>query len=128
MLHASVSRRSVREVAGLLPEIVSKHRFGTLGSIDLREKMKEKGVPFDHDCVVFEVCNPKQAKTVLDDDISVSTALPCRISVYEHEGKTVIATIRPTTLLGLFGDTGLEPVARDVEDALISIVDEAGRA
>ncbi len=127
-LHSRVSLRSVRQVADLLPGIVSRHQFGTLGTIDLRQKMKEKGVPFEHDCVVFEVCNPKQAKAVLEGDMSVSSALPCRISVYEEKGKTVIATIRPTKLFALFGDSALEPVARDVEKTLVAIVDEAGAA
>ena len=34
--------------------------------------------------------------------MSVSTALPCRISIYEEGGKTVLATLKPTTLLAMF--------------------------
>ena len=52
MLHSSISRRSVQEVAKLLPGIVTKHKFGTLGTTDLRLKMKDKGVSFEHDCLV----------------------------------------------------------------------------
>ena len=128
MLHCAVSRKSVQEVAALLPEIVAKHKFGTLGSTDLRQKMKDKGVAFDRDCRVFDVCNPQQAKTVLERDMAVSTVLPCRISVYEEGGKTVVATVRPTALIGLFGDRGLEAVARQVEETLTAIVDEAASA
>lgn len=128
MLHSSVSRKSVQEVAKLLPGIVSKHQFGTLGSTDLRQKMKEKGVSFEHDCLVFDVCNPKQAKTVLEADMAISTVLPCRISVYEEEGKTVVAAVKPTALLGLFGNRALGPVAQEVERTLIAIVDEAAAA
>lgn len=128
MIYSNVSRRSVAEVAQLLPAVVTKHKFGALNSTDLRQKMRDKGVGFEHDCVVFDVCNPQQAKTVLDSDMRVSTVLPCRISVYEEDGKTVIATAKPTALIGLFGGRGLEEVARDVEGTLIAIVDEAASA
>ena len=128
MLHTAASRRSVKDVAELLPAIVARHQFGTLGSTDLKAKMNEKGVAFRHDCRVFDVCNPKQAKTVLEGDMRVSTVLPCRISVYEDGGKTIVATVKPTALLGLFGDAALVPVAREVEKVLIAIVDEAGSA
>lgn len=127
-LYRAVSARPVSEVAALLPSVVAKHKFGALNATDLRQKMKEKGVAFEHDCIVFDVCNPQQAKKVLDGDMSVSTVLPCRISVYEEKGKTVIATTKPTALLGLFGGSQLEPVAKDVEGTLIAIIDEAASA
>ena len=50
--------------------------------------MAKKGVEFAHECLIFEVCQPQQAKKVLDENMSVSTALPCRISIYEEDGKT----------------------------------------
>jgi uncharacterized protein (DUF302 family) len=75
--------------------------------------------------LVFEVCQPQQAKKVLDQNMSVSTALPCRISVYEEGGKTVLATLRPTTLLAMFNTPQLEAVAREVEDTIIKIMREA---
>ena len=60
--------------------------------------MAKKGVEFTHECRVFEVCQPQQAKEVLEQDMSISTMLPCRISVYEEEGKTILATLKPTAL------------------------------
>lgn len=127
-LHSARSGKSVAEVSALLPGVVSKHQFGTLNVTDLRQKMKEKGVEFDRECRVFDVCNPKQAKTVLSGDMAVSTVLPCRISVYEEGGQTVLATLKPTSLLGLFGHEDLLPVAKQVEATLIAIVEEAASA
>jgi uncharacterized protein (DUF302 family) len=48
--------------------------------------------------------------------MSVSTALPCRISIYEKNGKAILATVRPTTLLAMFNTPQLERVAREVQD------------
>jgi uncharacterized protein (DUF302 family) len=82
-------------------------------------------VSFDHECRIFEVCNPIQAKKVLDTNLEISTALPCRISVYEQGGVTKLATIKPTALLDLYATPGLKEVAREVEVTLEAIMREA---
>jgi uncharacterized protein (DUF302 family) len=53
-------------------------------------------------------------------------ALPCRISVYTDQGCTRIGLIPPSDLLeGLSKDPALLPIAREVETALIQMVDKA---
>ena len=88
--------------------------------------MNSKGVPFEREVRVFEVCNPQQAQMILSGNMAVSAALPCRISVYPEDGRTVVATIEPAALLGLFGraPSGAEAVAADVRKELILIMDE----
>ena len=126
MLYQRQTSGSVKEVAGRLKKAVKNNQFGVMGTIDLRAKMAEKGVAFDHDCVILEVCNPKQAKKVLDQNLAVSTALPCRISVYGDGGKVTVATVKPTVLLDMYdGSESLAAVAQEVEDTLIAIIDEA---
>ncbi len=110
-----------------LPEIAQQHKFGVLGTHNLREKMESKGVPFARECRVIEVCNPKQAQQVLTQSIAISTALPCRISVYEEDGRTILATIKPTALLTLFGVPGAAAAAQEVEDTMVRIMDETCR-
>ena len=85
----------------------------------------KKGVAFAHECLIFEVCQPQQAKKVLDENMSVSTALPCRISIYEENGKTILATLKPTNLLGMFNVPQLEKVAQEVEATIVKIMKEA---
>lgn len=125
MLKIIESARSVRELEKRLPEAAKKHQFGVLGIHDLRSKMAEKGVDFERDCLVFEVCNPQQAKKLLEGNMAISTVLPCRISVYEEGGKTKIATLLPTVLLGMFPNPELNPVAEDVERAIVQIMKDA---
>jgi uncharacterized protein (DUF302 family) len=64
---------------------------------------------------------------VLEANLQVSTALPCRISVYEEGGKTKLATIRPTALIGLYGTPELKHVAEEVEHTMVAIMAEAAR-
>lgn len=120
----------LESVVARLPEIAKQHKFGVLGVHDLKEKMNSKGVPFERECRVFEVCNPQQAQTILKGNMSVSAALPCRISVYAERGQTVLTTIEPAALLGMFGPTqpGAEAVAADVRRELVAIMDETCQA
>ncbi|HQU43037.1 MAG TPA: DUF302 domain-containing protein, partial [Pirellulales bacterium] len=96
------SRKSVDELTKALEKAVAEHGFGVLGVHDLQAKLAAKQVPLNHVCKVFEVCNPQQAKVVLDRDLSISTALPCRIAMYEAGDELELATIEPTELLAMF--------------------------
>jgi uncharacterized protein (DUF302 family) len=127
MLHIVESTKPLARVVADLEQAVTRHKFGVLGVHDLKAKMAEKGVPFDRECRIFEVCNPHQAKRVLETNLEVSTALPCRISVYEEGGKVKLATIRPTALIGLYGTVELRSVAEEVEDTMLTIMAEAAR-
>jgi uncharacterized protein (DUF302 family) len=117
--------KTVSAVAAALQAAVQANHFGVMEVHNLKETMAKKGVEFAHECLIFEVCQPQQAKKVLDQDMSVSTALPCRISVYEEGGKTILATLKPTTLLAMFNAPKLEGVAQEVEDTIVNIMKEA---
>ncbi len=118
------SDKSVFEIAVEFPEVCARHQFGILGSIDIRQKLQEKGLVFDRECLVFEVCNPRAAKQVLDINPAISSALPCRISVYQENGRTRIATILPTAMLALFVSPELKPVAEEIERTIVAIMEE----
>jgi uncharacterized protein (DUF302 family) len=125
MLVKLPTRKTVSEAAAALQAAVQANHFGVMQVHNLRETMAKKGVEFAHECLIFEVCQPQQAKKVLDENMSVSTALPCRISVYEEGGRTVLATLKPTTLLAMFNTPQLEAVAQEVEATIVKIMKEA---
>ena len=119
------AEKTVSEVAAALQAAVQANHFGVMQVHNLKETMTKKGVEFAHECLIFEVCQPQQAKKVLDQNLSVSTALPCRISIYEEGGKTVLATLKPTTLLSMFNTPQLKAVAQEVEETIVKIMKEA---
>ena len=92
---------------------------------NLKATMAKKGVELARECLIFEVCQLQQAKMVLNETMSVATALPCRISIYEAGGKTILATLKPTRLLALFNMPQRKGVAQEVEDSLVKIMGEA---
>lgn len=111
-------------VCTLLQEVSARHKFGVQAVHNLREKMESKGVPFGRECRVIEVCNPGHAQVVLNQNIEISTALPCRISVYAEGGRTILATMKPTKLLTMFNAPGAAATAQEVEDVMVRIMDE----
>ncbi|MBI2528372.1 MAG: DUF302 domain-containing protein [Candidatus Rokubacteria bacterium] len=127
MLHIVESRKSMDQLSKDLEAAVARHKFGVLGVHDLRETMAKKGVEFARPCRIFEVCNPHQAKKVLEANLEISTALPCRISAYEEGGGTRLATIKPTAMIALYPNPELREVAEEVERTLEAIMAEAAR-
>lgn len=127
MLYRVESVKSLSQVARDLEAAAQKHKFGVMAVHNLKDKLQEKGVAFDRDCLIYEVCNPQQAKKVLEANAEISTALPCRISVYQEGPSVVLATIRPSALVELFGTPALEAVALEVEEVLTKIMDEAAK-
>jgi len=119
------TQKSVNEAKLALEVAVKANHFGVMQVHDLKETMTKKGVEFKKECLIIEVCQPEQAKKVLDQNMSLSVALPCRISIYEEGGKTILATLKPTTLLALFKTPQLDKVAQEVEDTIVKIMKEA---
>jgi uncharacterized protein (DUF302 family) len=125
MLVKISTNKTLSEVAAALHAAVQANHFGVMQVHNLKETMAKKGVEFKKECLIFEVCQPQQAKKVLEQNTSVSTALPCRISVYEEGGKAVLATLKPTTLLAMFNSPQLEGLAQEVEDTIVKIMNDA---
>lgn len=125
MLVKISTNKTVSEVAAALHAAVQANHFGIMQVHNLKETMAKKGVEFKKECLIFEVCQPQQAKKVLEENMSVSTALPCRISIYQEGGKTILATLKPTTLLAMFNTPQLKGVAQEVEDTIVKIMKEA---
>jgi uncharacterized protein (DUF302 family) len=122
MLVVYESKRSLEEVVADMEPTVQQHKFGVMTVHNLKETMARKGVTLDNDCYVFEICNPGQAKKVLESHMEVSSVLPCRISVYREGGKVRIVMLKPTAMLAMFGASDLRIVAQEVEDVMASIM------
>jgi len=125
MLIKLTTEKSVTDAGAALQLAVAANHFGVMQVHNLQETMQKKGVDFSNECLIFEVCQPQQAKKVLDANMSVCTALPCRISIFQEGGKTTLATLKPTTLLAMFDSPKLKDVAQEVEDTLVQIMKDA---
>lgn len=82
-----------------LDEAVKRNAFGTLHVHKIDETLKNKGVEIAEKAHVYEVCNPKKAQQVLNTEMLMSLALPCRISVFTQAGKVFVAQMAPIALM-----------------------------
>jgi len=126
MYYIVETQKTFDQASADLESAVKNHGFGVLHVHDLGTTLRSKGVAFEEQCKVFEVCNPLQAAKVLATDMRLNMALPCRISVFTENGKTKIGLIKPEQMLAtLSRDETLLQVAKEVEDKTIRMVDEA---
>ena len=126
MKYIVTTEKSIDETAKDLENAVISNQFGVLHIHDLKATMKKKGIEFQNECRIFEVCNPQKANAVLTQDMSLNMALPCRISIWEENETVYIGTINPSALLSILSDSEeLKTIALDVEQTIKKIIDEA---
>lgn len=126
MYYVVESNKQFDQAATDLEIAVKNHGFGVLHIHDLGATLRSKGMDFNEQCKVFEVCNPAQASKVLATDMRLNMVLPCRISVYTEKGKTLIGMIKPEAMLSaLSDDAALAQVAKEVEEKTTQMINEA---
>jgi uncharacterized protein (DUF302 family) len=127
VLYVKDAAGTVESVIERLTDAVKEHGMGVLAVHDLQEKLSSAGVSMARECRVLEVWNAKRVRRALELDMAISTILPSRIAVFEHEGKVRVALLKPTSLLNLYQHPDLEPIAQEAEDAMICIVEAVCR-
>lgn len=121
------SRKSLGDVRQRFEEAAADRKFGVQGVHNITANLQSKGLSFDRRLYVYEVCNPGSAKKVLDTNIRIATALPCRVSIYTDGKDVVLETLKPTVMLKMFSEPTLEDTAREVETVIGEILKEAAK-
>lgn len=126
MFHYTVStNKTVEQAIEDLTDNLKKENFGVLWQLDMKEKLHEKDVELGMPYHILEVCNPVEAQRVLSENALVGYFLPCKLAVYEEGGSTRIGMPKPTALIGLVENEALMSIASDIEQRLISCVDQS---
>ena len=126
MYYIVKTEKSFDQASADLESAVKRNGFGVLYVHNLGATLRNKGIAFEEECKIFEVCNPGQAAKVLSADMRLNMALPCRISVFTEKGKTRIGLIKPEQMLSaLSRDAALVQVAKEVEGKIMRMIDEA---
>lgn len=126
MYYIALTDKTFDQAVTDLEKEVQNLQFGVLHIHDLGGTLRSKGIDFSENCKVLEVCNPKQAAKVLSIDMTLNTALPCRISVYTEKGQTKIGMIKPEQMLTVLStDPRLTEIAKEVEEKTIQMIDNA---
>jgi len=99
--------------------------FGVLCEIDVQATLKDKlGVDGDP-YVILGACNPPLAHQALAAEPELGTLLPCNVVVYRREATTHIAAIDAERMLSVVENDALAPIAAQVRDKLVRVVEHA---
>jgi uncharacterized protein (DUF302 family) len=102
MLYTITIDKNINIVKSEIQEKAQEVGFGVLKEYEFQQILQTKGHPIDKDITVFELCNPVAAQAALTSHPEISVYLPCRVSIYENEGKTIISTIGLEDILNSF--------------------------
>jgi len=104
---------------------LEEQKFGVLWKLNFKDKLKEKGIEFDNNFMILEVCNPQKAEEVLSRHLDVGYFLPCKLVVYEEKGTVKIGMINPDKLIGLLNYEDLSETAKEVKNIMITAINNA---
>ncbi|MBA2175000.1 DUF302 domain-containing protein [Halobacillus locisalis] len=126
MFHYTVSTdKGLEEAVESLVSSLKEEQFGVLWNFDLKGKLNEKGLEFEQDFRILEVCNPKEAQRVLNENTLAGYFLPCKMVVYVEEGTTKIGMPKPSSLTAMVEDENIQAMASDIETRLIACMDKS---
>jgi uncharacterized protein (DUF302 family) len=105
-------------------EALGSEGFGVLTEIDVKATLKKKiDVEFDR-YVILGACNPPLAHRALQADRYMGLLLPCNVVVMEREGGgSVVAAIKPSEMFKVVDDPDIQPIADEVEEKLIRVME-----
>lgn len=126
MAYVRTTPRSVEEAIARLGKELEARGYGILATLHVSRTIREKTGAEIAPMVILDVCSPKHARRALEVSREVGLLLPCKIVVSVEGGGTRIALQRPTVVMGQWKSLPeLEPLGREVEEALRSAVDAA---
>ncbi len=118
------TNKSFEQAVSAVEAKAAEHGFRVLHTHDVAATLAEKGFPREP-LKIVEICNAKYASQVLNCDVKLALMLPCPISVYVQDGRTLISTLLPTSMIEFFPTAGIESLASEVERIVLQIVEEA---
>ncbi|MCC7302026.1 MAG: DUF302 domain-containing protein [Bacteroidia bacterium] len=114
---------SIEALRPKVEEALKAEGFGVLTEIDIKATMKKK---LDKDYlphVILGACNPVYADKVLTTEPTISTMLPCNVTLRQMEsGEIEIAIINPEAAIGAVGNPNLVSFAKEVNEKLMRVL------
>jgi len=93
------SDQAIEKIAEKVPAECEKNKFALLQTYIYHEIVASKGFPIDRKVYIYEICQAKVAAKMLTTNPEFSIFMPCKIVLFESEGKTVISTMNMDIVL-----------------------------
>ena len=116
--------RSFEDAVAMVEQETKKAGFRVLYIHDVTKTLAEKKFqmePFK----IIEICNAKNAYNALQADIKIGLCLPCKINIYQKDGKTYISGMRPIVPSQFFPKADLGNLPAEVDKIIRDIIDRS---
>lgn len=117
------TKKTLDQTLEALKKNLSDHSFGVLWELDFKDTLLSKGLEFDKEIKVLEVCNPARAQEVLNEYLDAGYVLPCKMVVYEEDDYVHIGMVSPIKLIDLLEHDALKEIGDDIEKELKAAID-----
>jgi len=118
---------SVDEIRLKVEEELKKAGFGVLTEINIQKVMKEK---LDKDYlphVILGACSPVYADKILSVDPSISTLLPCNVTLRDMgDGNVEVATMNIMEVMKIVDNENAVGIAKEVQERLAMVLKNIG--
>ena len=118
------TERSFEDAVAMVEQETKKAGFRVLYIHDVTKTLAEKKFqmePFK----IIEICNAKNAYNALQADIKIGLCLPCKINIYQKDGKTYISGMRPIVPSQFFPKADLGNLPAEVDKIIRDIIDRS---
>ena len=123
--YEKITNKTFEQALESIKKELKERKFGVLWELNFKDKMVEHNIDFPNNFKILEVCNPQKANEVLSKHLDAGYFLPCKMVVYENDGKVFIGTAKPEMLINMMGYDDLGDIAKEVERILIESIDAA---
>lgn len=93
------SKKPIARVSEEVPLTCEKYKFSLLQTYNYFEILKSKGFPIKRKVFIYEICQAKTAAAMLTYFPHFSIFMPCKLAIYEDNGKTIISTMNMEIML-----------------------------
>lgn len=118
------TEKSFNDAVTTVEQETKKAGFRVLYVHDVTATLAEKGFTIES-FKIIEICNAKNAYNALQADIKIGLCLPCKINVYQKDGKTYISGMRPIILTQFFPKANLGSLPKEVDEIIRGIIDKS---
>jgi len=87
------------EIADKVEAACAARNFALLQSYNYHQIVESKGFPIKRKTYIYDICQAKAASMMLTSNPEFSVFMPCTLTLYEENGKTIISTMNMEIML-----------------------------